>query len=147
LTLFYNNGTISLNKYLAFKNQPVGGALINSIVNNYILSLPFLLSGDSFAFSILKFNNVEYPINLFSKYYQSQIIRYLDPNVLSQEYTLTLPPSELYLNEATTIQGGGATPVGFRLQNDIIIGETKFSILDAPIDITTGKVKMTLLNY
>jgi len=147
LTLFYNNGTISLNKYLAFKNQPVGGALINSIVNNYILSLPFLLSGDSFAFSILKFNNVEYPINLFSKYYQSQIIRYLDPNVLSQEYTLTLPASELYLNEATTIQGGGATPVGFRLQNDIIIGETKFSILDAPIDITTGKVKMTLLNY
>jgi len=51
------------------------------------------------------------------------------------------------LNEATTVQGGGLTPTGFRLQNDIIIGETKFSILDAKIDVTTGKSKMTLLNY
>ena len=148
LTLFYNNGTVpTLLEPIGFQNQPIGGALINSPIYNYIVSLPYLIDGNSFSFSILKEFNVEYPINLFSKYYQSQIIRYLDLNVLSQEYSLTLPASELYLNEATTIQGGGATPVGFRLQNDIIIGETKFSILDAPIDITTGKVKMTLLNY
>ena len=103
--------------------------MYNDILAYYFISTPYLIDSNSFAFSQLKEFNVEYPINLFSKYYQSQIIRYLDTNVLSQEYTLTLPPSELYLNEATTIQGGGATPVGFRLQNDIIIGETKFSIL------------------
>ena len=148
LTLFYNNGTVpTLLEPIGFQNQPIGGALINSPIYNYIVSLPYLVDGNSFSFSILKEFNIEYPINLFSKYYQAQIIRYLDLNVLSQEYSLTLPASELYLNEATTIQGGGATPVGFRLQNDIIIGETKFSILDAPIDITTGKSKMTLLNY
>lgn len=148
LTLFYNNGAVStLTEPIGFQNKPIGGALINSPIYNYIVSLPYLVDGSSFSFSILKEFNIEYPINLFSKYYQAQIIRYLDLNVLSQEYSLTLPASELYLNEATTIQGGGATPVGFRLQNDIIIGETKFSILDAPIDITTGKVKMTLLNY
>ena len=148
LTLFYKNENLNPNaEAIGFQNQPIGGALYNDILAYYFISTPYLIDSNSFAFSILKEFNVEYPINLFSKYYQSQIIRYLDPNVLSQEYTLTLPPSELYLNEATTIQGGGATPVGFRLQNDIIIGETKFSILDAPIDITTGKTKMTLLNY
>lgn len=148
LTLFYKNENLDPNaEAIGFQNQQIGGALYNDILAYYFISTPYLMNSNSFSFSILKEFNVEYPINLFSKYYQSQIIRYLDPNVLSQEYTLTLPPSELYLNEATTIQGGGATPVGFRLQNDIIIGETKFSILDAPIDITTGKTKMTLLNY
>lgn len=148
LTLFYKNENLDPNaEAIGFQNQPIGGALYNDILAYYFISTPYLIDSNSFAFSQLKEFNVEYPINLFSKYYQSQIIRYLDTNVLSQEYTLTLPPSELYLNEATTIQGGGATPVGFRLQNDIIIGETKFSILDAPIDITTGKTKMTLLNY
>lgn len=158
LTLFYKNDAVSNFEPIGFQNQPIGGALIYSIINNYIVSTPFIIDGFaipesplnvsfSLSFSVLKESNVLYLKNLFSKYYQSQIIRYLDPNVLSQEYTLTLPPSELYLNEATTIQGGGATPVGFRLQNDIIIGETKFSILDAPIDITTGKTKITLLNY
>lgn len=148
LTLFYKNENLEPNaEAIGFQNQPIGGALYNDILAYYFISTPYLIGDGSFSFSILKEFNIEYPINLFSKYYQSQIIRYLDPNVLSQEYTLTLPPSELYLNEATTIQGGGATPVGFRLQNDIIIGETKFSILDAPIDITTGKTKITLLNY
>jgi hypothetical protein len=46
-----------------------------------------------------------------------------------------LPPSELYLNEAN----GLGTPTGFRLQNDVIIGETKFSIIDSNIDITKKK--------
>lgn len=146
LTVFYKHNSVSLIDYLGFQNI-IGGAFFPDVIKQYFPSLPFDINGNSFAFSILKEFNVEYPINLFSKGYQSQIIRYLDLNVLSQEYTATLPASELYLNEATTIQDGGATPVGFRLQNDIIIGETKFSILDAQIDITTGKSKLTLLNY
>ncbi|MBP8034161.1 MAG: hypothetical protein KAZ71_06150 [Bacteroidia bacterium] len=154
LTLFYKNENFSdVIEPIGFQNQPIGGALTYNKIVYYFISTPFRILNPqntddfSLAFSILKESNILYPKNLFTRYYQSQIIRYLDANVLSQEYSLTLPASELYLNEATTIQGGGATPVGFRLQNDIIIGETKFSILDAPIDITTGKVKMTLLNY
>lgn len=66
---------------------------------------------------------------------------------MSQEYSLTLPASEIYLNDATSFQGQGETPTGFRLQNDIIVGENLFTILDATIDITTGKTKLTLLNF
>jgi hypothetical protein len=58
-----------------------------------------------------------------------------------------LPASELYLNEFTYVQDGGVTPIGFRLQNDIIIKEDKYTILDASIDVTTGESNMTLLNY
>jgi hypothetical protein len=149
LTFFYLNViNFGLMNEVGFQGNPTGFAFVYQKLDRYMASLPYLLSnGNSFAFSKLKEQNIEYPINLFSEYYQANIIRYLDTNVLSQEFKLTLPASELYLNEATTIQGGGATPVGFRLQNDIIIGETKFSILDAQIDITTGKTKLTLLNY
>ena len=148
LTLFINNGTFSIvNQPIGFQNQPIGGAFINSIVNNYIVSTPYLINNFSLAFSQLKQFNIEYPINLFSQYYQANIARYLDPNVLSQEFKLTLPASELYLNEFTFVQDGGVTPIGFRLQNDIIIIEDKFTILDAQIDITTGETTMTLLNY
>lgn len=148
LTLFINNGTFSItNQPIGFQNQPIGGALIYSIVNNYIVSTPYLINNFSLAFSQLKQFNIEYPINLFSQYYQANIARYLDPNVLSQEFKLTLPASELYLNEFTFVQDGGVTPIGFRLQNDIIIIEDKFTILDAQIDITTGETTMTLLNY
>jgi len=58
-----------------------------------------------------------------------------------------LPPNEIYVNKSNQNQGGGLTPTGFRLQNEIIIGETLYSILDSTIDITTGKTKLTLLNY
>jgi len=38
-------------------------------------------------------------------------------------------------------------PTGFRMQNEIIIGETKYEILEASIDKTTGKTKIKLLNF
>ena len=154
LTIMYNNGTTSLEgENIGFQYNATGFAFTNQIMINYILTLPYLqitpfnFTEFSFAFSILKEFNIEYPINLFSEYYQANIARYLDPNVLSQEFKLTLPASELYLNEFTFVQDGGVTPIGFRLQNDIIIIEDKFTILDAQIDITTGETTMTLLNY
>ena len=154
LTIMYNNGTTSLEgENIGFQYNATGFAFTNQIMINYILTLPYLqitpfnFTEFSFAFSILKELNVEYPINLFSEYYQANISRYLDTNVLSQEFKLTLPASELYLNEFTFVQDGGVTPIGFRLQNDIIIIEDKFTILDAQIDITTGETTMTLLNY
>lgn len=154
LTIMYNNGTTSLEgENIGFQYNATGFAFTNQIMINYILTLPYLqitpfnFTEFSFAFSILKEFNIEYPINLFSKYYQANIIRYLDTNVLSQEFKLTLPASELYLNEFTYVQDGGVTPIGFRLQNDIIIKEDKYTILDASIDVTTGESNMTLLNY
>jgi hypothetical protein len=109
--------------------------------------MPWNKNGYSFGFSILKNNNIEYNNSLYLRYYSEQTARLLDANVLSQKFSLILPPNEIYLNEATSVQGSGATPSGFRLQNDIIIGENLFSIVDATIDQTTGKTKMTLLNY
>jgi hypothetical protein len=147
LTLFYCNENNTEIEPIGFQFQPVGGAFNYVILNQWFISTPFLINNFSLAFSQLKEQNVEYFINLFSEYYQANIARYLDPNVLSQEFKLTLPASELYLNEYTFVQDGGVTPIGFRLQNDIIIIEDKFTILDAQIDITTGETTMTLLNY
>lgn len=157
LTIFYNNGNTLIDNVLGFQYATISGIILNAALNNYIKVLPFLEDlpdlayvvphGFSLAFSVLKWFNIEYPNSLYQRYYQAQTERLLDPNVLSQEFNLDLPSDEIYLNEATTIQGQGATPKGFRLQNDIIIMENLFTILDATIDYTTGKTKITLLNF
>lgn len=51
---------------------------------------------------------------------------------MKQEFNLTLTAEQIR---------------DFRLENDIIIGENRFSIVDSTIDITTGKTNLTLLNY
>lgn len=148
LTIFYNHGNTSLGTEELSYQSNTGTTLINSKLSSYMKVMPFCKSNNqSLGFSVLVWQSIQYLINLYSEYYQRQTERLLDPNILSQEYTLNLPTNEMYLNEATTVQGGGLTPTGFRLQNEVIIGETKFSILDAKIDVTTGKSKMTLLNY
>lgn len=153
LTIFYNHGNtscpslgvIGTSTFYIFGLPIIQTGIVS--LNSYMKVMPFNKDGYSFAFSILQDLGVDYIKNLFSENYANQITRLLDPNVLSQKFVLDLPPSEIYLNAATTIQGGGETPVGFRLQNDIILSENKFSIIDAEIDITTGKTKLTLLNY
>lgn len=149
LTLFYSHGINSLGTdALGFQVTGAGYVFQNGILTNYIKSMPFCKSSNqSLSFSILVFNNIQYPINLFSQYYLEQTLRYLNDNALKQEFDLILPISELYLNEESTIQGFGNVPKGFRLQNDIIISETRFSIIDATIDRVSGKAKLTLLNY
>jgi hypothetical protein len=147
LTVFYSHGNTSLPNALGFKSVNNSGVIVNARLSSHIKVAPWNKEGDSFGFSVLvDYNLVSYPINLYLKGYDKQTARLLDPNVLSQEYTFTLPSNEIYLNEATTVQGGGFTPSGFRLQNDIIVGETLFTIIDADIDITTGKAKLILLN-
>ena len=149
LTLFYNHGNASLNANpLSYQKTGVGNTFITENLYTYIKSMPFCKSSNqSLSFSILVFKNIQYPINLFSQYYIEQTLRMLDNNVLKQEFELILPISELYTNKQSTIQGQGNIPKGFRLQNDIIIGETKYSIIDATIDRVSGKTKLTLLNY
>ena len=114
-------------------------------MTTYMKVLPICnaVTNPTSSFSSLVILNVEWPTSLFLKYYKDQISRLLDPNALNHDFNLTLPSRELYLNESTS----HITPTGFRLQNDVILGENRFSIIDAQIDITTGKTKLTLLNY
>jgi len=148
LTVFYSHGNTALPNDFGFKSTNNSGVNINSKLSTHIKVAPWNINNESFAFSVLvDYDLKNYPVNLYLKGYDAQTSRLLDTNVLSQEYIFDLPSNEIYLNEATTIQGAGNTPAGFRLQNDIIVGETLFTIIDANIDITTGKAQLTLLNF
>lgn len=147
LTVFYSHGNQVLPQSFGFKSANNSGLNINARLDSHIKVAPWNIENESFAFSVLvDYDLNNYPINLYLKGYDSQTKRLLDVNVLSHEFTFNLPSNEIYLNEATTIQGQGETPSGFRLQNDIIVGETLFTILDSSIDITTGKAQLTFLN-
>lgn len=146
LTIFYNHGNVSLGREFGFKNL-INNVAVNSKLTSYMKVLPWNKDGYSLGFSILVYKGISYLNSLYKVYYEAQTLRLLDPNVMVQEFTAKLPTNEMYLNEATTTQNGGKTPTGFRLQNDIIVGENLFSIIDADIDITTGKAKLKLLNY
>lgn len=148
LTVFYSHGNSVLPNELGFKTINTSGVIVNAKLSTHIKVAPWNKENDSFVFSVLvDYQNNNYPINLYLKGYDLQTSRLLNTNVLSQEYIFNLPSNEIYLNEATTMQGAGSTPSGFRLQNDIIVGETLFTILSADLDITTGKAKLTLLNF
>lgn len=153
LTVFYSHGSTECSTLGLFGLVPkrTSQGIISSPgvfpLTGYMKVMPFSKNGHSFGFSVLRDNGVDYLKSLFAKYYADQTARLLDPNVLSQEFMLNLPGHEIFLNESTTSQGSGNTPGGFRLQNDIIIGEDIFSIVDSTIDYTTGKTKLTLLNY
>jgi len=85
--------------------------------------------------------------SLYFDFYKTQTERLLNPNTLKQMFKLKLPASELVLNYATTGAGMSQVPDGFRLQNEIVLQESRFSVIDAQIDITTGESTMNLLNF
>lgn len=107
-------------------------------------------------FSLLEANCVNYTNgksltfgnndSLYLNYYKDFIELLLDGNTYKSEFSLTLPPNEIFLNLANTTQGESNIPVGFRPQNEIIIGEQRYQMVDSQIDLTTGKTKLTLLN-
>ena len=132
LVLFYSHGNKPLNALFGVQSSLQSGALATQSISSYIQVLPYTTDNKSFAFSVLVNNNVAYRDNLFSRYYNAIIKRYIDQNVMKQEFTLYLNANEVR---------------DFRLENDIIIGENKFTIVDSTIDITNGKTKLTLLNY
>ncbi len=147
LTLMYKPEPMPLPAFIAVTSCLSNGIPTIEKMPNYIPALPFNSVGNSLSFSVLVINSVSYNDTLYSRGYSAQIERLLDPNCLTQSFTLSLPSNEIYLNEETSVQDGGDTPSGFRLQNDIIIGEDKFTIVDASIDVTSGKTQLTLLNY
>jgi hypothetical protein len=132
LVLFYSHGNKPLNVLFGVQSSLTSGILQTQSIGSYIQVLPYTTDNKSFAFSVLVNNNVAYRDTLFSRYYADIIARYIDQNVMKQDFTLELTANEVR---------------DFRLENDVIIGENKFTIIDSTIDITTGKTKLTLLNY
>lgn len=134
LPIFYSHGNTSLGSgiQLAVQDSLIGNALFTSSVSSYIKVLPWTTNLRSIAWSVLVYNNTQYPDTLFQRYYANIIARFLNQNVMKQEFSLYLTTEEMRQ---------------FRLENDIVIGENRFSIIDSTIDITTGKTKLTLLNY
>tara|TARA_R110000744_G_scaffold121116_2_gene225533 strand:+ start:3511 stop:5787 length:2277 start_codon:yes stop_codon:yes gene_type:complete len=153
LTVFYSHGSTPCATlgYNGIRTTQSAGGSFNVGRGVYPLTgfmkvTPVNRNGFSLGFSVLIVEGTEYLNSLFLRYYEDQTKQLLDPNVLSQTFDLTLPASEIYLNDSAT-SGGLGVPSGFRLQNDIIIGENLFTILEATIDITTGKAKIKFLNY
>lgn len=150
LTIFYSHGlsTVSESAGFAIQNNDTINLLNVVKLTNYVKTLPYCKENNySLGFSILKIFNVEYTETLFKRYYQFFIQRILNPNALSQVLSFTLPSNEIYLNDANNKIGSVLRPKGFRLQNEIIVEETRYEILESSIDATTGKTKLTLLNF
>lgn len=132
LVVFYSQGNKPLNRSFGVQSSLLYGGLTNQPITSYIQVLPYTTDLKSFSFSVLVIDNLALRDNLFSRYYADIIKRYVDQNVMKQDFSLTLTAEQIR---------------DFRLENDIIIGENKFSIIDSTIDITTGKTKLILLNY
>jgi len=81
--------------------------------------------------------------SLYKIGYESFVERLLDFKALEHKFKLELPLSEIYLNKRFQ----QITPYGWRLQNDIIIGENRYSIIDAEMNIENGLTNLTLYNY
>lgn len=147
-TIFYSHGNTPITELVGCQNTNTSGLLVNSALTSYMKVMPFCKSNNhALSFSILRINNIDYTNTLFSLYYSQMILRLLNPNALAQDFEMLLPSSEIYLNDATILAGNVDIPKGFRLQNEVKIGETKYEILEASIDKTTGKTKMKLLNF
>jgi len=132
------------DKFLGFQKTKADGSLVTMPLKSYIKTSPVHPNGFSFGFSLIQESVLR---SLYYDFYKTQTERLLSPSTLQWTHSLQLPASELVLNYATTLAGMSQVPDGFRLQNEIIIQEERFSIIDSQIDITTGKSTMNLLNF
>lgn len=140
LTLFYLNP-----KSLGFNTLSIE---YTALVNNQLFSVLEASFKNPFNGKILGFGAADADTSsLYLNYYKTFIELLLSPNTYKSEFTLTLPPNEIFLNFANLNQGESNIPTGFRPQNEIVIGEQRYSLQDSIIDLTTGKTKLTMLNY
>lgn len=103
---------------------------------------------NSFNQKTLSFGANEFDTeSLYLNYYKSFIEFLIRPNAYLSEFTMNLPPNEIFLNFANLNQGESQIPTGFRAQNEIIIGEQRYSLQDAAIDLTSGKSKLKVINF
>jgi hypothetical protein len=145
-TIFFACGLRNLtgDKTLGFQKTNISNIVVTGELKSYIKTSPVHPLGTSFGFSLIQEATVR---SLYYDFYKRQTERLLNPNTLKQLYKLRLPASELVLNYKTTQAGMSQVPDGFRLQNEIVLQEQRFSIIDAQIDITTGEASMNLLNF
>lgn len=146
LTIFFACGLRNLigEKRLGFQGANNLNILSVLPLNSYIKTSPIHTNGFSFGFSLIQEATIK---SLYYYFYKTQTERLLNPNTLQHSFELQLPAKELVLNFANTTQGESNIPTGYRLQNEIILQETRFSIIDSSIDITTGNTKLNLLNF
>lgn len=85
--------------------------------------------------------------SLYLNYYKTFIEMLLRDNIYQSEFNVNLPANEVFLNFANLTQGESNIPTGFRVQNEIVIGEQRYFLIDSAIDLTDGKAKLTLLNF
>ena len=142
-TIFYYNGSQQLkdindnNISLNFKIVEGGGTLIEDLNTYNKVSIVYnddpLTYTNSLGYSVEVdvVDNFEFKKNLFSNYYSNEISRIYNQNSRLFEYNCILPTREINR---------------FSLDKLIIIGDRKFSIEQADINITNGKTKLTLMN-
>ncbi len=97
----------------------------NDSPTGYTNSLGYSNEVDVFDSTFI-FNN-----NLFTNYYQFEIDKIYNPNSRLYEYNCVLPPYEINR---------------FSLTNIIRIGDKKYTIEEADLNIVDGKTKLTLMN-
>lgn len=146
LTIFFACGLRNLTRKKRLGFQGANNLNVLSVfhLKSYIKTSPVHTSGFSFGFSLIQESTIK---SLYYYFYRQQTERLLNPNTLQHSFELKLPAKELVLNFSNTTQGESNIPTGFRLQNEIILQETRFSVIDASIDITTGNAKLNLLNF
>lgn len=139
-TLFYLQSKNLVNSTISVENLEATNAQLFAILEANFVNYT---NGKTLAFGTEEGSED----SLYLNYYSQFIELLLDPNTYSNSFTLTLPPNEIFLNFANLNQGESNIPIGFRAQNEIIIGEQRYSLVDSSIDLTTGKTKLTLLNF
>ena len=144
LTIFYYNGSQQLkdidnnNISLNFKITE-GGATIIEDLNTYN-KVSIVYSDDPLTYinslgykSEVDVNDISFKFdkNLFTNYYEFEISKIYNPNSRLFEYNCILPTREIN---------------SFSLDKLIVIGDRKFTIEHADINIIDGKTKLTLMN-
>jgi len=140
LTIFYlQSKTLGINPISVEYSNIANAALYAILEASFKCS-----NGKTLAFGT---ENVIDNDSLYLNYYSQFIELLLGINTYESDFTLTLPPNEIFLNFANLKQGESNIPTGFRAQNEIIIGEQRYFMIDSTIDTTTGKTKLTGLNF
>ena len=85
--------------------------------------------------------------SLYLNHYSTFIERLLKQSTFESDFVLNLPANEIFLNFANLKQGESNIPTGFRAQNEIVISEQRYFFIDGTINTTTGKTKLTGLNF